>query len=85
MDQARRRLDHTERTRALDRYQQMGFSLLTSSRMRDALDIGRESLALRQRYGLTLFGVVAGATFFLPGWKYFRQARGRGEELGARS
>jgi serine/threonine protein kinase len=37
------------------------------------------------RYGLSLFGVVAAATFFLPGWKYFRQARTRGEELGARS
>jgi hypothetical protein len=28
-------------------------------------------------YSLTLFGVVAGATFFVPGWKYFRQSRRR--------
>jgi serine/threonine-protein kinase len=26
-------------------------------------------------YGLTLFGAVAGASFFLPGLKYFRQSR----------
>jgi serine/threonine protein kinase len=28
-------------------------------------------------YSLTLFGIVAGATFFVPGWKYFRQSRRR--------
>jgi serine/threonine-protein kinase len=27
------------------------------------------------RYSLSLFGAVSGATFFLPGWKYFRQSR----------
>ncbi len=27
------------------------------------------------RFSLTLFGVVAAAAFFLPGWKYFRQSR----------
>ena len=26
-------------------------------------------------YGLTLFGVVSAATFFLPGWKYYRQSQ----------
>ena len=26
-------------------------------------------------YGITLFGVVSAATFFLPGWKYYRQSR----------
>ncbi len=26
-------------------------------------------------YGITLFGVVAAAAFFVPGWKYFRQSR----------
>jgi len=25
-------------------------------------------------YGLALFGVVSAATFFLPGWKYYRQS-----------
>jgi serine/threonine-protein kinase len=27
------------------------------------------------RYSLTLFGAVAAAAFFVPGWKYFRQSR----------
>lgn len=26
-------------------------------------------------YGITLYGLVAAATFFLPGWKYYRQSR----------
>ncbi|NOZ40520.1 MAG: serine/threonine protein kinase [Planctomycetes bacterium] len=26
-------------------------------------------------YGLSLFGVVSAATFFLPGWKYYRQSQ----------
>jgi serine/threonine-protein kinase len=29
-------------------------------------------------YGLTLYGLVSGLTFFLPGWKYWRQSRLRG-------
>jgi serine/threonine-protein kinase len=33
------------------------------------------------RYSLTLFGAVSAATFFLPGWKYFRQSR-RNSALG---
>jgi serine/threonine-protein kinase len=28
-------------------------------------------------YGVSLFGLVAAATFFLPGWKYYRQSAGR--------
>ena len=26
-------------------------------------------------YGMSLFGVVSAAAFFLPGWKYYRQSR----------
>jgi RNA polymerase sigma factor (sigma-70 family) len=26
-------------------------------------------------YGISLYGVVAAATYFLPGWKYYRQSR----------
>ena len=26
-------------------------------------------------YGVSLFGIVSAATFFLPGWKYYRQSR----------
>ena len=28
-------------------------------------------------YGVSLFGVVAAAAFFLPGWKYYRQSAGK--------
>jgi len=27
------------------------------------------------QYGLTFYGIVSAATFFLPGWKYYRQSR----------
>jgi serine/threonine-protein kinase len=30
-------------------------------------------------YGITLYGVVSAATFLLPGWKYYRQARQSGD------
>ena len=32
-------------------------------------------------YGISVLGLVSAATFFLPGWKYYRQSRrGRDEE-----
>ena len=37
----------------------MAFSLLTSSRLRDALDLRREPMAMRECYGMTLFGQAA--------------------------
>jgi Protein of unknown function (DUF1501) len=39
-----------------DRHQQLAFSVLTSGKLRTALDIQQEPLALRERYGMTLFG-----------------------------
>ena len=30
--------------------------------------------------GIMLFGVVAAAAFFLPGWKYYRQSRAGSEK-----
>jgi hypothetical protein len=75
MDRARRQVD--SRARAFDRYRQMAFSLLTSSRMNEALDIGREAPSLRERYGMTAFGqsclaarrlVEAGSKFVTVFW-----------------
>ena len=37
----------------------MAFSLLTSPALRQALDIRREPMAVRERYGMTLFGQAA--------------------------
>ncbi len=67
---------------AHDRFQQMAFTLLTSNRMRQAIDIGKEPLSVRERYGLTLFGqsclaarrlVEAGCRFVTVFWDGFGQ------------
>jgi hypothetical protein len=55
-DQAREAADRTAATRHLDRCQQMAFGLMTSDRLRAALDVRREPDALRVSYGDTLFG-----------------------------
>ncbi len=36
-------------------------------------------------YGLTLFGVVSAATFFLPGWKYYRQSQLNQKQTGPKT
>jgi hypothetical protein len=56
LDSARRRLDDSAEARSFDRYQGMAYSLLTSPRLREALDLRREPLAVRESYGMTLFG-----------------------------
>jgi hypothetical protein len=85
MDVARRELDQRQAVSAFDRYRQMAFSLLTSARMRDALDIGKEPMPLRERYGMTLFGqsclaarrlVEAGCRFVTIFWDGFGQFSG---------
>jgi len=56
LDEARRAVASSGRAASLDRFAGMAFSLLTSSHLRDALDISREPLPLREAYGMTLFG-----------------------------
>ncbi len=67
---------------AHDRFRDMAFSLLTTNKMRDALDVSREPLAVRERYGATLFGqsclcarrlVEAGSKFVTVFWDGFGQ------------
>ncbi len=81
-DGLRRRLDTTAAARPFDRYQQMAFSLLATGRMRQALDVGREPLAVRESYGMTLFGqaclaarrlVEAGCRFVTVFWDGYGQ------------
>lgn len=51
-----------EKRRAVQAYaqqQQAAYSLLTSSRIRDALDVHQEPASLRDEYGMTLFGQSA--------------------------
>jgi Protein of unknown function (DUF1501) len=58
-DQARRDLDRTAAGQNADRYREMAFALIGSSKVRTALDLGRESPRLRESYGLTVFGQAA--------------------------
>ena len=50
-DSARRELDRSGQFDALDRFQQQAWSILTSKAARDAFDLDREPMALRERYG----------------------------------
>jgi hypothetical protein len=77
LDQARRQLDAGEAVRGFDHYRGMAYSLLTSSRMREALDLRREPISVRESYGMTLFGqgalvarrlVEAGSRFVSVFW-----------------
>jgi hypothetical protein len=81
-DRARAGLQSLGGTAALDTYRERAFALITSGAMRQALDIGREPMALRQRYGMTLFGqgclaarrlVEAGGRFITVFWDAFGQ------------
>jgi len=79
-NQVRRDLDAFERIAVFSQQQQMAFSLLTSSRMHEALDYTREPDAVRDAYGMTLFGqsclaarrlVEAGVKFTTVIWDAF--------------
>jgi hypothetical protein len=81
-DGLRRELDATEAARSFDRHRQMAFSLVTTSRMRRALDVSREPAAVREGYGMTLFGqgclaarrlVEAGCRFVTVFWDGYGQ------------
>jgi uncharacterized protein (DUF1501 family) len=50
-DTLRRDVDATGAVQAMDAFSQQAFALLTSSRMAEALDLSRESLRVRERYG----------------------------------
>lgn len=80
-DSESRRLDESAATRSLDRFQEMAHSLITSRRLRDALDIGKEPMELREKYGMTLFGqsvltgrrlLEAGCPFVSVFWDEFQ-------------
>jgi hypothetical protein len=78
-EHGRRRRDGSATT-ALDRHREMAYALIGNNRVRTALDVGREPLALRERYGMTLFGqaalaarrlVEAGSRFVTVFWDEF--------------
>jgi hypothetical protein len=55
-DQGRRELEASLEARSLSRYQDLAFSMITSPRVAEALDVRKEPLATRELYGMTLFG-----------------------------
>jgi hypothetical protein len=68
-----------------DKFREMAYSLTTSNRVRDALDLSREPLTVRERYGPTLFGqsclcarrlVEAGSKFVTVFWDGYGQFSG---------
>jgi hypothetical protein len=79
-EKARRDLDASDPGRGLDRYRQMAYDLIGSEKVKQALDLGREPLALRESYGMTVFGqaaltarrlVEAGSRFVSVFWDEF--------------
>ncbi len=79
-DRARVRADATELGRSFDKHQSMAFSMLTSPALRKALDIRLEPIAVRELYGMTMFGqaalaarrlVEAGSRFVTVFWDAF--------------
>lgn len=79
-DASRPLIDRAAALGNYDAHQQRAMSLIGSNRIRDALDIGRESTNMRERYGMTLFGqsclaarrlVEAGARFVSVFWDPF--------------
>jgi hypothetical protein len=82
LDESRRSLEQSPAVRALSHERQLAWSLLTSRELRDALDISREPLRLREEYGMTLFGqsclaarrlVEAGGRFITVFWDCYGQ------------
>lgn len=80
---ARMRFEVNEPLTRYSRYQELAWSLLNSSGMRDALDIQREVERERARYGMTLFGqsllaarrlLEAGGRFITVFWDAYDDA-----------
>ncbi len=79
-DQSRSWLEAAHPVHQFDMHSQMAFSLLSSNQLREALDIHREPAAVRESYGMTLFGqsclaarrlVEAGTRFVSVFWDPF--------------
>ncbi len=58
-DRARARLEVDERLESFGSQQRVAFDLLTSGKVHRALDVGMEPIALRETYGMSLFGQAA--------------------------
>jgi hypothetical protein len=79
-DHARADIEAAAASQGVNRHRDAAFAILTSGKIRTALDVTREPLAVRERYGLTLFGqaclaarrvVEAGGKFITVFWDGF--------------
>ena len=79
-DHARRDLGDGDAGRGRDRFREMAYNLIHSDKVRTALDLRRETAAVRESYGMTLFGqasltarrlVEAGSRFVSVFWDEF--------------
>lgn len=77
IDRARSKLDHDPTVFKMDQFQQRAYNILTSTKVREAFDLTRESTRLRDRYGANFFGqsclmarrlVEAGSRFVQIKW-----------------
>ncbi len=77
IDRLRARADASPALERMDTFHQRAVNILTSSRVRDAFDLARESATLRSRYGTNMFGqsllmarrlVEAGTRFVQVKW-----------------
>jgi hypothetical protein len=59
LDGARRQRDESAAGRQMDRYREMAYDLIGSEKVRNALDLSREPVKLRESYGMTVFGQAA--------------------------
>jgi hypothetical protein len=55
-DQARQYLEESAAGQSSDRFRDMAYSFIGSEKIHTALDLSKEPLALRETYGMTLFG-----------------------------
>lgn len=81
LDAACRAFEGQDAIRNFDQHQQRAFSLLSSSETRLALDVQREPMTVRERYGMHLFGqatlvarrlVEAGSRFVTVFWDDYK-------------
>jgi hypothetical protein len=77
LDRTRRHLEQSGAGKSVDRYRQMAYSLISSPKVRSALDLSKEPVKLRESYGMTVFGqgalaarrlVEAGSRFVTVFW-----------------
>jgi hypothetical protein len=81
-DRARREIDRQSTKTPFDSQRERAYSLVTSETIHTALDIDRESIAVRESYGMTLFGqgclaarrlIEAGSKFVSVFWDGYGQ------------